>query len=49
VGSEMCIRDSFKQVLDDQEFQDILKDFYVRKMYSRLRSANAEASPTGGP
>jgi signal transduction histidine kinase len=29
----------FKQVLDDQEFQDILKDVYVRKMYSRLRSA----------
>jgi type I restriction enzyme R subunit len=29
----------FKQVLDDQEFQDILKDFYVRKMYSRLRAA----------
>jgi type I restriction enzyme R subunit len=28
----------FKQVLDGQEFQGILKDFYVRKMYSRLRS-----------
>jgi len=36
----------FKQVLDDQEFQDILKDFYVRKMYSRLRST--EAPPPAG-
>jgi hypothetical protein len=36
----------FKQVLDDQEFQDILKDFYVRKMYSRLR--NTEAPPPAG-
>jgi type I restriction enzyme R subunit len=35
----------FKQVLDDQEFQDILKDFYVRKMYSRLRRPAAEVSP----
>jgi type I restriction enzyme, R subunit len=35
----------FKQVLDDQEFQDILKDFYVRKMYSRLRRPATEASP----
>jgi type I restriction enzyme R subunit len=31
----------FKQVLDDREFQDVLKDFYVRKMYSRLRNAPA--------
>jgi type I restriction enzyme, R subunit len=36
----------FKQVWDDQEFQDILKDFYVRKMYSRLRST--EAPPPAG-
>ncbi len=35
----------FKQVLDDQEFQDILKDFYVRKMYTRLRT---EAPPPVG-
>jgi len=28
----------FKQILDDSEFQDVLADFYVRKVYSRLRS-----------
>jgi len=28
----------FKQILDDREFQDVLADFYVRKVYSRLRS-----------
>jgi hypothetical protein len=37
----MANQSIFKQVLDDQEFQDILKDFYVRKMYSRLRSTEA--------
>lgn len=35
----------FKQVLDDQEFQDILKDFYLRKMYSRLRRPATDAPP----
>jgi type I restriction enzyme R subunit len=29
----------FKQILDDGEFQQMLSDFYVRKMYARLRSA----------
>jgi hypothetical protein len=38
----------FKQVLDDQEFQDILKGLYVRKMYSRLRRPDTEASPPVG-
>jgi type I restriction enzyme R subunit len=28
----------FKQILDDRDFQDMLADFYVRKVYSRLRS-----------
>jgi type I restriction enzyme R subunit len=28
----------FKQILDDHEFQDVLADFYVRKIYSRLRT-----------
>lgn len=27
-----------KQVLDDQEFQDTVSDFYLRKLYVRLRS-----------
>jgi type I restriction enzyme, R subunit len=38
----------FKQVLDDQEFQDILKDFYVRKVYSRLRRPEPEAPQPAG-
>jgi type I restriction enzyme R subunit len=29
----------FKQILDDGEFQQMLSDFYVRKMYARLRTA----------
>jgi type I restriction enzyme, R subunit len=31
----------FKQILDDSEFQEMLSDYYVRKIYSRLRSAGA--------
>ena len=27
----------FKRVLDDEDFRQVLADFYVRKMYSRLR------------
>jgi type I restriction enzyme R subunit len=33
----------FKQILDDSEFQEMLSDFYVRKVYARLRS-EAQAS-----
>jgi type I restriction enzyme, R subunit len=33
----------FKQILDDGEFQQMLSDFYVRKVYARLRSAQADA------
>jgi len=28
----------FKQVLDDQEFQDTIADFYLRKVYARLHA-----------
>lgn len=28
----------FKQILDDAEFQQMLSDYYVRKVYARLRS-----------
>jgi type I restriction enzyme R subunit len=28
----------FKQILDDSEFQEVLADFYMRRVYSRLRS-----------
>jgi len=31
----------FKQILDDAEFQAVLADFYVRKVYARLRAAKA--------
>jgi type I restriction enzyme R subunit len=28
----------FKQILDDEEFRGVLSDFYLRKVYQRLRS-----------
>ena len=28
----------FKRILDDADFQSVLADFYVRKMYGGLRS-----------
>jgi hypothetical protein len=28
----------FKKILDDSEFQSMIADFYVRKVYSRLRT-----------
>ena len=28
----------FKKILDDSEFQTMIADFYVRKVYSRLRN-----------
>jgi hypothetical protein len=27
----------FKRILDDEEFQGVLADFYLRKVYERLR------------
>ena len=27
----------FKQILDDPDFRDVLAEFYVRKIYERLR------------
>ncbi|HUZ88690.1 MAG TPA: hypothetical protein VMU49_02555 [Candidatus Acidoferrales bacterium] len=27
----------YKQILDDVEFKQVLEDFYLRKMYHRLR------------
>jgi type I restriction enzyme R subunit len=32
----------FKQILDDSEFQEMLSDYYVRKVYSRLRSGEMQ-------
>ncbi len=34
----------FKKILDDTEFRQVLADFYLRKMYSRLRGPAAEAT-----
>ena len=31
----------FKQILDDHDFREILSDFYLRKVYSRIRSEDA--------
>ena len=38
----------FKQIMDDREFQDVLADFYVRKVYSRARSAAPATSGSAG-
>ena len=32
--------DIFKRVLDDQDFRDLLSDYYVRKVYERLREVS---------
>jgi len=32
----------FKQVLDDDEFRQVLLDFYLRKVYERLRADDTE-------
>lgn len=29
----------FKRILDDPDFKDVIGDFYVRKVYERMRSA----------
>ena len=29
----------FKRILDDKDFRDLLGDYYVRKVYDRLREA----------
>jgi hypothetical protein len=29
----------FKQIMDDPDFQEVLRDFFVRKVYHRLRVA----------
>ena len=31
----------FKQILDDPDFRDVLAEFYVRKIYERLRHEEA--------
>jgi type I restriction enzyme R subunit len=33
----------FKQILDDADFRDVLAEFYLRKMYDRLREGSATA------
>ena len=33
----------FKKILDDDDFRDLLADFYLRKMYARLRHEAQEA------
>jgi len=32
----------YKQILDDLEFKQVLEDFYLRKMYHRLRAARSQ-------
>ena len=32
----------FKRILDDDDFRDVLADFYLKKMYARLRSTEAQ-------
>jgi type I restriction enzyme R subunit len=34
----------FKQILDDADFRDVLAEFYLRKMYDRLREAPQETA-----
>jgi len=29
----------FKRILDDDEFSDLLRDYYLKKVYSQLRDA----------
>ena len=33
----------FKRILDDSEFREALSDFFVRQVYSRLRSAGVNS------
>ena len=32
----------YKQILDDADFKAVLADFYLRKLYKRLREDGAE-------
>lgn len=32
----------FKKILDDTEFRQVLADFYLKKVYSRLREESPE-------
>ncbi len=38
----------FKRILDDPDFRDLLADFYVRKVYERLRNQPEKGSGTAG-
>ena len=31
----------FKQILDDADFRDVLAEFYLRKIYGRLREEDS--------
>lgn len=33
----------FKRILDDEDFRDVLADFYLKKMYTRLRQPEVES------
>jgi type I restriction enzyme, R subunit len=33
----------FKRILDDDDFRDVLADFYLKKMYARLRAAEGQS------
>lgn len=40
VGRMDANEDIFKRILDDDDFRTVLADFYLRKMYARLRGPN---------
>ena len=33
----------FKQILDDPDFRDVLSEYYLRKVYDRLRQEGTTA------
>ena len=42
IGTHRVLADAneaiFKKILDDTDFRDVLADFYLKKLYDRLRS-----------
>ena len=38
----------FKRILDDHDFRDLLADYYVKKVYERLRAQPRETSGEAG-
>jgi hypothetical protein len=39
----------FRRILDDADFRDLLADFYVRKVYARLRQEDEGDVPNAQP